>query len=81
MGRIVLPTGRDLHRLAAESSFAVASLEKVIRLAEMLSGIGELEDLARALALKGGTALNLFLWSAKPAVCRSRFQLRRSGEP
>lgn len=56
----MLPTSRDLHRLAAESSFAVASLEKVIRLAEMLSGIGELEDLARALALKGGTALNLF---------------------
>jgi hypothetical protein len=34
--------------LAAERSFAVTSLEKVIRLAEMLSGIGELEDLARA---------------------------------
>jgi len=36
-------------------------VEKVIRLAEMLSGVGEIEDLARALALKGGTALNLFL--------------------
>ena len=32
----------------------------MIRLAEMLSGIGELEDLARSLALEGGTALNLF---------------------
>ncbi len=56
----MLPTSRDLHELAAASGFAVGSLEKVIRLAEMLSGIGELEDLARALALKGGTALNLF---------------------
>ena len=57
----MLPTGRELHRLAVESGFAVAAVEKVIRLAEMLSGVGELEDLARALALKGGTALNLFL--------------------
>ncbi|MEO7794223.1 MAG: nucleotidyl transferase AbiEii/AbiGii toxin family protein [Thermoanaerobaculia bacterium] len=57
----MLPTARELHQLCAESGFAVAAVEKVIRLAELLSDIGELEDVGRALALKGGTALNLFL--------------------
>lgn len=30
----MLPTGRELHRLAAASGFAVAAMEKVVRLAE-----------------------------------------------
>jgi predicted nucleotidyltransferase component of viral defense system len=46
--------------LAEQTGFAVAALEKAIRLAEMVEGIAGLNHLARSLALKGGTALNLF---------------------
>jgi hypothetical protein len=55
----MLPTGRRLQELAQETGFDVASLEKVVRLAELLEGIGGLDGLATRLALKGGTALNL----------------------
>jgi predicted nucleotidyltransferase component of viral defense system len=56
----VLPTPRKLLRLAEETGFGAASLEKILRLAELLEGIEGQEDLSRCLALKGGTALNLF---------------------
>lgn len=55
----MLPTGRRLQELAQEIGFDVASLEKVVRLAELLEGLAKLDDLAFSLALKGGTALNL----------------------
>jgi predicted nucleotidyltransferase component of viral defense system len=55
----VLPTGRRLQELAQEIGFDVLSLEKVVRLAELLEGVAGLDDLAALLALKGGTALNL----------------------
>ena len=56
----MLPSGRDLLRLAEGTGIVAASLEKVIRLAELLAGIGDQDDLKASLALKGGTALNLF---------------------
>jgi predicted nucleotidyltransferase component of viral defense system len=46
--------------LAAETSFRPETLEKVLRLGELLSEIGRHPLLSKALALKGGTALNLF---------------------
>lgn len=55
----MLPTARALQLLAQEIGFEARSLEKVIRLAELLDGIESLENLQDSLALKGGTALNL----------------------
>lgn len=46
--------------LATESGYRPEILEKVIRLGEILADIGRHPLLSRALALKGGTALNLF---------------------
>jgi len=46
--------------VAGETGFRPETLEKLIRLAELLSDIGRHPLLSKALALKGGTALNLF---------------------
>ncbi len=48
-----------LSGLAADTGFRSESLEKVIRLGELLADIGRHPLLSRVLALKGGTALNL----------------------
>ncbi len=48
-----------LARCAAETGFAVATLEKVVRLGEFAGDVGRHPFLRRVLALKGGTALNL----------------------
>lgn len=48
-----------LRDLSAETGFRPGSLEKVIRLAELVGSISRHPLLGRALALKGGTALNL----------------------
>ena len=56
----MLATRRDLLKLAAEARFETSSLEKVMRLGDLLGGIAEHARLAQALVLKGGTALNLF---------------------
>lgn len=56
----MLPTAREVLRLAEESGFEGGALEKVIRMAELLAAIEEHDVLNRCLALKGGTALNLF---------------------
>lgn len=54
------PIRRELLRLAAGTGFEPPTLEKVLRLAEVLDEIARHRRLSRALTLKGGTALNLF---------------------
>ncbi len=52
---------RDLiSSLSLESGFPPGPLEKVIRLGEVAAAVGRHPLLSRVLALKGGTALNLF---------------------
>lgn len=53
-------TRRELLKLSAETRLEAPSLEKVLRLGDLLDGIAEHPLLAPALVLKGGTALNLF---------------------
>ena len=54
------PTVRTLQRLAAETGYRLDTLEKVLRLLELLDEIAEDPVLSQRLALKGGTALNVF---------------------
>ncbi len=49
-----------ISTLSAESEFPVGPLEKVIRLGEVAASVARHPLLSRVLALKGGTALNLF---------------------
>ena len=51
-------SSRKLAALAAETGFRRETLEKVIRLGELLEDIARHPFLSKALALKGGTALN-----------------------
>ena len=51
-----------LLREAGTTGFRPESLEKVIRLVSLLNGIFRHADLRERLVLKGGTALNLFLF-------------------
>jgi predicted nucleotidyltransferase component of viral defense system len=55
----MMPDREALARLAAETGFREQTLEKVIRLGEILADVGRHPLLSTALALKGGTALNL----------------------
>ena len=55
----MLPTARELLRLAESTGYRVDTLEKVIRLVELLSDIDRHPLLGSCLVLKGGTALNL----------------------
>jgi hypothetical protein len=57
---VALPTRRELLELSAATGFTAASLEKVLRLADLLEAISDRPLLEAALVLKGGTALNLF---------------------
>jgi hypothetical protein len=50
---------QTLDRLSGETGFRPDALEKVIRLGELAADIGRQPILSAALALKGGTALNL----------------------
>ena len=52
----------DLHREAAATGFQAEPLEKVIRLLEALDTLRSHPFLKRRLVLKGGTALNLFVF-------------------
>jgi len=52
----------QLERKASELGFPAESLEKVLRLVELLDGLWSHPYLNGRLALKGGTALNLFLF-------------------
>lgn len=53
-------SAESLTRLAGETGFRIELLEKVDRLVELLQALFEDAFLANRLALKGGTALNLF---------------------
>jgi predicted nucleotidyltransferase component of viral defense system len=53
----------ELHREAAATGFRPEVLEKVIRLLEFLDGIRSHPYLKPRLVLKGGTALNLFVYN------------------
>jgi predicted nucleotidyltransferase component of viral defense system len=55
-------TSAELAREAATAGFQSDSLEKVIRLMELLVGIRSHPFLGTRVALKGGTALNLFVF-------------------
>ena len=52
------PSLEYLERCAAETGFQVTPLEKVVRLAELAANMARHPFLGKALALKGGTALN-----------------------
>ncbi len=54
----------DLQREAAVTGFRAEALEKVIRLLELLDGFRGHPFLGSRVALKGGTALNLFVFEA-----------------
>jgi predicted nucleotidyltransferase component of viral defense system len=54
------PSRETLQRLAAETGHQPGTLEKVMRLLDLLQDIAEDDLLASRLALKGGTALNVF---------------------
>jgi len=49
-----------LQRCSALTGYAIGQLEKVVRLGEIAADIFRHPFLGRSLALKGGTALNLF---------------------
>jgi len=55
-------TRPDLEREAAATGFAAETLEKVIRLLSLLNALRSHPFLKGRLALKGGTALNLFVF-------------------
>lgn len=54
-------TPADLRREAAATGFRPEALEKVIRLLDVLDGVRSHPFLKSRMALKGGTALNLFV--------------------
>lgn len=49
-----------VQRVSVESGFSIETIEKVVRLLDFLRDIDKHPLLGRVLALKGGTALNLF---------------------
>lgn len=54
------PSAQTLQRLASETGLQAGTLEKVLRLLDVLQEIAGDEQLADRLVLKGGTALNVF---------------------
>lgn len=52
----------DLQREAAATGFRIEALEKVLRLLELLGGVRSHPFLKPRVVLKGGTALNLFVF-------------------
>ncbi len=52
----------DLRRAAAATGFQAEPLEKVIRLMDLLEALRSHPFLKERIALKGGTALNLFVF-------------------
>jgi hypothetical protein len=54
------PSAQTLQRLASETGLQAGTLEKVLRLLDVLQDIAGDERLAGRLVLKGGTALNVF---------------------
>lgn len=56
-------TKEELEQIAKESNFTLANIEKVMRLAVVLRDINTMEGLKGKLLLKGGTAINLIIFS------------------
>jgi predicted nucleotidyltransferase component of viral defense system len=54
------PSAQTLQRIAAETQLPAATLEKVLRLLDLLQVIAEDPHLKTRVVLKGGTALNVF---------------------
>ena len=54
------PSAQTLQRLAADTRLPATTLEKVLRLLDVLQAIADDRELKTRLALKGGTALNVF---------------------
>ncbi len=54
------PSIQTLQRLASETGYQAGALEKVMRLLDILQEIAHDRTLSERLALKGGTALNVF---------------------
>jgi predicted nucleotidyltransferase component of viral defense system len=54
------PSGQTLQRIAGETGRPAGTLEKVLRLMDVLQEIARDPVLAERLVLKGGTALNVF---------------------
>ncbi|MDE0376215.1 MAG: nucleotidyl transferase AbiEii/AbiGii toxin family protein [bacterium] len=54
----------ELERVAAEFGFHTAQVEQAVRLLDLLNAVGAHPELGDKLVLKGGTALNLFLFAA-----------------
>ena len=52
----------DLQREAASTGFRSEALERIIRLLDLLDGLRSHPFLKKRIVLKGGTALNLFLF-------------------
>ena len=55
-------TKEDLNTIANEMNFTRDTLEKVIRLVKILDFINSDSELVGKLFLKGGTAINLFVF-------------------
>ena len=54
------PSAETLQRIAGETGLPAPTLEKVLRLLDLLQAIAGDPDLRTRVALKGGTALNMF---------------------
>jgi hypothetical protein len=54
------PSAQTLQRIADETGHQLGTLEKVLRLLDLLQEIARDPDLSERLVLKGGTALNVF---------------------
>jgi predicted nucleotidyltransferase component of viral defense system len=57
---VTAPSAQTLQRLANETGMQAGTLEKVLRLLDVLQEIARDPVLADRLVLKGGTALNVF---------------------
>ena len=82
LGRGGLMLTRDqLQRAAADSGFPVDSLEKVWMLVRLLNMMAAHPFMGPRVALKGGTALNLFVFDVPRLSVDIDRQLRRRGGP
>ena len=73
-------SAESLTRLAADTDFRIELLEKVDRLLQLLQALFRDAYLDERLALKGGTALNLFHFGL-PRLSSARLGFRLSSFP
>ena len=66
-------SSQELLREAAATGFQAEPLEKVVQLLDLLESLRSHPFLKERIVLKGGTALNLFIFKARRlrVVCRS----------